>query len=125
MGLAGGGTTNTCNAGCIPEHVKRKDGQPLCCTEGQESWKCPRPAHYQCGQHRRKLWSVATGGAVQSSPTLSSDGKVVYVGSNDHSLYAVNASTGSEIWIFATGGVVYSSPVVNSNSKVVYVGSED
>jgi outer membrane protein assembly factor BamB len=37
-----------------------------------------------------KLGNFTTGG-VESSPTLSSDGKVVYVGSFDYNLYAVNA----------------------------------
>jgi len=41
--------SDTCNAGCIPEHVHLKDGQPLCCTQGQKASDCPRPAHYKCG----------------------------------------------------------------------------
>eukprot|EP00729_Bicosta_minor_P020501 gene20501-17153_t len=40
---------STCNAGCIPEHVKLKEGRPNCCNEGHETLKCPSPAHYQCG----------------------------------------------------------------------------
>ena len=43
---------------------------------------------------------------VLSSPTLSADGSVVYVGSNDNSLYAVNMADGSKKWAFATGGHV-------------------
>merc|ERR1711935_269130 len=39
-----------------------------------------------------KIWSFATGGPVHSTPVLSSDGKV-YVGSVDHSLYAVNTDS--------------------------------
>ena len=63
---------------------------------------------------------------VYSSPALSTDGNVVYVGSDDHNLYAVNASTGSQIWSLATGSEVdssRSSPALSSDSKVVYVGS--
>ena len=70
-----------------------------------------------------KIWSIATDGDVQSTPVVSSDGKVVYVGGTDYSLYAVNASTGSKIWNFATGGEVWSSPALSSDGKVVYVGS--
>ena len=41
---------NPCNnGGCIPKGMKRKVGQPDCCTEGHTTLKCPRPAHYQCG----------------------------------------------------------------------------
>jgi outer membrane protein assembly factor BamB len=48
---------------------------------------------------------------------------VVYVGSNDSHLYAVDAKTGREKWKFKTGGKVLSSPAVANG--VVYVGSED
>merc|ERR1712195_304685 len=81
----------------------------------------PSPSH----SPGSKVWSFATGDGVDSSPALSSDGKVVYVGSGDHNLYAVHASTGSKIWSFATRGFVDSSPVLSSDGKVVYVGSDD
>ena len=42
-----------------------------------------------------KKWAFQTGGVVLSSPTLSSDGSVVYVGSLDSSLYAINTNDGS------------------------------
>ena len=71
----------------------------------------------------RKIWSFATGDAVSSSPALSRDGKVVYVGSWDKSLYAVNALNGSKVWSFATGGSVFSSPALSGDGKVVYVGA--
>ena len=32
-----------CNALCIPKGVKRKAGQPSCCSEGKVSFKCPGP----------------------------------------------------------------------------------
>merc|ERR1712166_912037 len=81
----------------------------------------PSPSH----SPGSKIWSFATGKYVDSSPALSIDGKVVYVGSTDTSLYAVNASTGSKIWSFATRGSVGSSPTLSSDGKVVYIGSYD
>ena len=72
-----------------------------------------------------KLWSFRTGDAVRSSPTLSSDGKVVYVGSSDARLYAINTVDGSKNWSFLTGGSVVSTPALSSDGKVVYVGSEN
>ena len=48
---------------------------------------------------------------------------VVYVGSFDRNLYALDARTGARIWSFPTGGSVFSSPAVAGN--VVYVGSDD
>uniref|UniRef100_UPI0013DF8955 outer membrane protein assembly factor BamB family protein n=1 Tax=Enterobacter hormaechei TaxID=158836 RepID=UPI0013DF8955 len=65
-------------------------------------------------------WRFATGGDVQSSPETA-DG-VVYVGSDDGNLYAIDAATGAERWRFATGSNVGSSPVVESNA--VYVVNE-
>jgi hypothetical protein len=59
---------------------------------------------------------------VRSSPTVA-DG-IVYVGSDDNSLYAVDAADGSEVWSFtAPSGSVFSSPTVADG--IVYVGSND
>ena len=48
---------------------------------------------------------------------------VVYVGSDDHNVYALNASTGAKLWSYTTGALVSSSPAVANG--VVYVGSWD
>ena len=68
-----------------------------------------------------RLWSYATQGWVSAAPTVA-DG-VVYVGSNDHRVYALDAATGNELWSFATGEVVVSVPTVADG--VIYVGSND
>jgi serine/threonine-protein kinase len=47
----------------------------------------------------------------------------VYVGSDDHEVYALDAVTGRVRWTHATGGFVESSPVVAGGT--VYVGSDD
>ena len=67
------------------------------------------------------LWSHATGGFVVNAPTVV-DG-IVYVGSDDTNVYALDASTGSELGRFGTGDVIRSSPTVIDG--VVYVGSND
>ena len=67
------------------------------------------------------LWRYPTGGWVVNAPTVA-DG-VVYVGSDDNSLYALDASTGELLWSFETGDVIRSSPTVTGG--VVYVGSND
>jgi outer membrane protein assembly factor BamB len=62
-------------------------------------------------------WSYLTGGTV-GTPTVV--GGVVYVGSSNHNIYALDATTGVLRWSYATGGTVSSAHVVNG---VVYVGS--
>jgi len=48
---------------------------------------------------------------------------LVYVGSEDASLYALNAKSGAKIWSYTTGDNVFSSPAIWDG--VVYVGSGD
>lgn len=66
-------------------------------------------------------WLFPTGDEVNSSPTVANG--VVYVGSDDHNLYAVDASTDIERWRFPTRGFVRSTSTVANG--VVYVGSFD
>jgi serine/threonine-protein kinase len=48
---------------------------------------------------------------------------VLYFGSYDQRVYALNAKTGAKLWSYATGNLVESSPVVVNG--MVYVGSDD
>src|SRR5260221_8923519 len=65
-------------------------------------------------------WSYTTG-SIQSSPAVA--GGVVYVGSMDDKLYALDAVTGARKRSYATGGYIDSSPAVAYG--VDYVGSAD
>jgi outer membrane protein assembly factor BamB len=67
-------------------------------------------------------WSYATGASIRLSAAAVVNG-VVYVGSLDNNLYALNASTGALLWKYTTGSWVASSPTVANG--VVYVGSLD
>ena len=68
------------------------------------------------------VWSFTTGAYVDSSPAAA-DG-VVYVGSQDENVYALNAATGAKIWSFRAGGNIGgSSPAVADG--MVYLGSFD
>jgi len=70
---------------------------------------------------RGEKWKFKTGAPVKSSPVLV-DG-VVYVGSNDGHLYAIDAETGRERWKFETGKPVLCSPTVAEGT--VYFGSSN
>jgi len=48
---------------------------------------------------------------------------VVYIGSGDDKVYALDATSGTKLWTFTTGGAVTSSPAVANGA--VYVGSND
>ena len=66
-------------------------------------------------------WRFATGSRVVSSPAVS-DG-VIYFGSYDYNVYALDAATGKVKWQFATGSNVASSPAVVNG--IAYIGSFD
>ena len=65
-----------------------------------------------------ELWRFVTGGIV-SSPAVANG--IVYVGSEDKNLYAIDVATGKEKWRFAMGGWVYSAPAVVNG--IVYAGN--
>jgi eukaryotic-like serine/threonine-protein kinase len=66
-------------------------------------------------------WSFHTKGEVVSSPAVV--GGVVYVGSNDGNLYAIDESSGKLRWKFETGSAIPSSPAVAAG--IVYFASYD
>ena len=74
----------------------------------------------------RTGWPYDTGSAIYAQPVIVNG--VVYVGSTDGRVYALNAGTDAVRWQFPkTGkpaiGAVYASPGVAGN--MVYVGSDD
>jgi eukaryotic-like serine/threonine-protein kinase len=85
------------------------------------------PAHsgVYAGPGPRKLqgvkWKFATGDRIVSSPVWSAG--VLYFGSDDNNLYAVDAETGLQKWKYATQGPVPSSPAIAGG--LVYFASYD
>jgi len=67
------------------------------------------------------VWKFHTAGRVISSPLVLGD--VVFVGSTDGALYAVNRADGMERWKFATQGPIASSPA--EANGVVFISSLD
>jgi outer membrane protein assembly factor BamB len=90
---------------------------------GQPSKSKPQPSgsniRVQPPRAGSLAWTFPTGGMVRSSPAVV-DG-VVYVGSDDDNVYALNATTGRRLWYYPTGNLVESSPAVANG--VVYVGN--
>ena len=67
------------------------------------------------------LWTFRTGAKIWSTPVLR--GGLVYFGSHDNNVYAVNLVDGTEAWRFNTGGAVAGKPLLFHD--LVVVGSFD
>ena len=76
--------------------------------------------------HRDDLFLL--GGFIVTGMSASLDG-IVYFGSEDNHLYAVDVRTGQEKWRFEPTGEMMTSPVMFSSPAVVggmvYFGSGD
>ncbi|MEJ2329840.1 MAG: PQQ-binding-like beta-propeller repeat protein, partial [Gammaproteobacteria bacterium] len=64
-------------------------------------------------------WRYATDSAIDSSPSIGSDG-TVYVGSRDGKLYAINPEDGSLKWsvAFPSDAPVSSSPAIGNDGRI-------
>lgn len=71
--------------------------------------------------YSRLRWRQPIGTLISSSPTVAEG--VVYVGSDDKDMHALDARTGNHKWTFTTHGTVNSWPTVVEG--VVYFGSDD
>jgi outer membrane protein assembly factor BamB len=67
------------------------------------------------------LWKFKTGAEIKSSPAIN-DG-LVFIGSADANVYAINLENGRKVWAYPTGGSVEATPCIVDGS--VFVGSSD
>lgn len=72
-------------------------------------------------QAPRIKWKFPTGDRIVSSPVIQDN--IIYFGSDDGNVYAVDAETGRQVWKQKTKGPVSSSPAVADGS--VFVASYD
>ena len=66
-------------------------------------------------------WTFQCEDEVRSSPRIA--GGVLYIGSYDNNLYALDAKKGTFLWKFATEGGIASTPCIDGD--VILIGSED
>ncbi len=66
-------------------------------------------------------WKFATGDRIVSSPVLQQG--VLYFGSDDGNVYAVDAASGRQRWKYSTAGPVPSTPAIAGG--LLYFGSYD
>ncbi len=60
---------------------------------------------------------------VVSSPVISADKKLIYIGGTDHILYAINVADGKVNWTYPTNGAITSSPLAYKST--IFIGSYD
>ncbi len=69
-----------------------------------------------------RVFRVGDGGSFSQKPLIHEG--IVYVGSMDHHVYAIDAVNGALVWKFrAEGGFFLSSPVISEG--IIYIGSYD
>ena len=69
----------------------------------------------------QRHWWYPAGDQIVSSPVHADD--ILYFGSVNGAIFAVDMASGKQHWRFETSGVVTSSPLVHEG--VVYCGSAD
>ena len=67
------------------------------------------------------IWTFTSNDDIRG--TALYDRGMVYFGSYDHHLYALNAETGNIIWKYQTDGGIVSRPAIADDS--IFIGSED
>jgi len=68
-------------------------------------------------------WTFKTEDELRSSPSVY--GGMVYIGSYDTNVWAIDLESGEFVWKRATEGGIASSPIVAEDHKLVLFGSED
>jgi len=108
--LAGTFATTLGSGGALAQAMFRGDAAH----HGSYSADGPRALH-------RVKWTFPTGDRIVSSP-IHKDG-VIYFGSDDGNVYAVDAADGRQLWKRRTGGPIAATPALAGD--LVYVGSYD
>ena len=65
--------------------------------------------YYGAGARRKAAWKITTGNAIEANPGAGNG--VVYVGSTDNNLYAVDIANGRQAWTYQAGTVTAAPEV--------------
>jgi len=63
------------------------------------------------------VWQFTAEGAIASSPQIANG--LIYFGSFDTNVYALNAATGKKVWAFSTSNWVWADPLIVGNLLVI------
>ncbi len=72
------------------------------------------------------LWRAGSLGGYlcYSTPAISADGALVYLGAQGGALHALNGTSGASVWTYQTGSWICASPSIGSDGTV-YAGGSD
>ncbi len=123
-------TTQICPRGLAPPHGTSSYDLAVAQSgmqfgfDAQHTRTNPYEQHLNPGnvKNLKPVWTCLLGSGIDSSPPTVAYG-LVYVGSQDHKLYAFDARTEHQVWAASTKDAIDSSPAVANG--VVYVGSHD
>lgn len=68
-------------------------------------------------------WTFKTEDEIRCNPVAYRD--MVFVGSYDTNVWALQLQNGEQIWKYATNGGIASSPIIDEENRAVLFGSED
>lgn len=71
--------------------------------------------------YRKSSGRKTSGNSFYTSPTIGFN--KVFLGGNDHCMYAFDCNTGKELWKFKTGGSIFCDASVNEGK--IFFGSDD
>jgi len=110
------------------KEIIKETVQPQVVLQGGSNWPMFRGGQRLLGRASGALpdsmalaWKFKTAGQVKSSPAI--DDGLVFVGSSDANIYAIDLANGRQVWAYRTAGAVEASPCVVDGS--VFVGSSD
>jgi outer membrane protein assembly factor BamB len=70
----------------------------------------------------RQTWSFARANQIWSTPDVANG--MVYCGSGDGAVYALDQHSGRQVWSYKTGGPIYRSSPTLANG-LLYIASQD
>ena len=70
----------------------------------------------------QEIWSKELSGAVTGAPILNEDGSLLFVGSLDNKMVALDTASGDEVWTFDTTESVWGSSVL-ADGKLIFTDS--
>ncbi|PIZ70580.1 MAG: pyrrolo-quinoline quinone, partial [Candidatus Portnoybacteria bacterium CG_4_10_14_0_2_um_filter_44_20] len=103
--------------------ISAADGTVYIGSFTQSNFSLQQGKVYAVNPDGSRKWTQTTAGKVDSSPAIGKDG-LIYIGSDDGKIQAINSADGSLKWEYATGGPVTNSSAIDEQGNL-YIGSYD